>query len=45
MAGWLSECLPVAHFLRLARDVMLKGSTLADMGHEMGPTWPRSLSW
>ncbi len=39
-AQWLGECLPVTHFLRVVRGVMLKGSTLADVGHEL---WPMAL--
>jgi len=30
----------VTHFLRVVRGVMLKGSTLAEVGHEM---WPMAL--
>ena len=32
-AQWLGEVLPLTHFLRIVRGVMLKGSSLAD-------TWP-----
>ncbi len=39
-AQWIGEALPVTHFLRVVRGVMLKGSTLADVGHEM---WPMAL--
>jgi ABC-2 type transport system permease protein len=39
-AQWMGECLPVTHFLRVVRGVMLKGSTLAEVGHEM---WPMAL--
>ncbi len=36
-AQWIGEALPVTHFLRVVRGVMLKGSTLAEVGHEMWP--------
>lgn len=36
-AQWLGETLPITHFLRVIRGVMLKGSTLADIGHEIWP--------
>lgn len=39
-AQWLGEMLPVTHFLRVVRGVMLKGSTLVEVGHEM---WPMAL--
>lgn len=39
-AQWIGEALPVTHFLRVVRGVMLKGSTLADVGHEL---WPMAL--
>jgi len=39
-AQWIGQCLPVTHFLRVVRGVMLKGSTLAEVGHEM---WPMAL--
>lgn len=43
MPGWaqfLGELLPITHFLRVIRGVMLKGSTLAEVGHEI---WPMAL--
>lgn len=39
-AQWLAEMLPCTHFLRIVRGVMLKGSTLAEVGHEF---WPMLL--
>ena len=30
-AQWISECLPLTHFVRIVRAIMLKGSTLADL--------------
>ena len=40
MPAWaqvLGEMLPNTHFMRVVRGVMLKGSTLADVGHELWP--------
>jgi ABC-2 type transport system permease protein len=36
-AQWLGEALPVTHFLRIVRGVMLKGATLNEVGHELWP--------
>jgi ABC-2 type transport system permease protein len=30
-AQWISECLPLTHYLRIVRAILLKGSTLADL--------------
>ncbi len=30
-AQWIGECLPLTHFLRIVRAIMLKGSALADL--------------
>ncbi len=30
-AQWIGECLPLTHYLRIVRAIMLKGSTLADL--------------
>jgi ABC-2 type transport system permease protein len=30
-AQWVGECLPLTHFIRIARAIMLKGSTMADV--------------
>ena len=30
-AQWLGEALPLPHYLRIVRSIMLKGSTLADL--------------
>ena len=34
-AQWLAEVLPMTHFMRLIRGVVLRGASLADMGHEL----------
>lgn len=36
LAQWLAEALPLTHFLRLIRGVMLRGASLADL-------WPEAL--
>jgi ABC-2 type transport system permease protein len=33
-AQWLSEWLPLTHYLRIVRAIMLKGSTLADLHYD-----------
>jgi ABC-2 type transport system permease protein len=35
-AQWVGEALPLTHFLRIVRGIMLKGSGLADMGIDVG---------
>jgi ABC-2 type transport system permease protein len=30
-AQWVGEALPLTHYLRIVRSIMLKGSTLADL--------------
>ena len=30
-AQWIGEALPLTHFIRIVRAIMLKGSTLADL--------------
>jgi len=30
-AQWLGEILPLTHFIRIARGILLKGATLADL--------------
>jgi ABC-2 type transport system permease protein len=30
-AQWIGETLPLTHYLRIVRAIMLKGSTLADL--------------
>jgi len=30
-ARWVGECLPLTHFIRIVRSVLLKGSTLSDL--------------
>jgi ABC-2 type transport system permease protein len=34
-AQWLSEALPLTHFLRIVRGIVLKGSHFADVGPEL----------
>ena len=34
-AQWLSQCLPLTHFLRIVRGTVLKGSGLADMSADL----------
>jgi ABC-2 type transport system permease protein len=36
-AQWLGEVLPLTHFLRIVRGIMLKGN---DAAHLMGELWP-----
>jgi ABC-2 type transport system permease protein len=33
-AQWLGEILPLTHYLRIVRGVMLKGATFYDLGNE-----------
>jgi ABC-2 type transport system permease protein len=33
-AQWVGEALPLTHYLRIVRSIMLKGSTLADMRYD-----------
>ena len=35
-AQWLGEILPLTHFIRICRGILLRGSSLADHGVEMG---------
>ena len=34
-AQWLSQCLPLTHFLRIVRGIVLKGSRFADLDKEL----------
>ncbi len=34
-AQWISNALPLTHFLRIVRGIVLKGSSLSDLGHEI----------
>ena len=34
-AQWLSQALPLTHFLRIVRGVVLKGSRFEDLGTEL----------
>lgn len=33
-AQWIGECLPLTHYLRIVRSIMLKGSTLPDLHYD-----------
>ena len=33
-AQWFGEWLPLTHYIRIVRAIMLKGSTLADLHYE-----------
>ena len=33
-ARWIGECMPLTHYLRIVRSIMLKGSTLADLQYD-----------
>jgi ABC-2 type transport system permease protein len=33
-ARWVGEALPLTHYLRIVRSIMLKGSTLADLQYD-----------
>ena len=33
-AQWIGECLPLTHFLRIVRSIMLKGSTMAELRYD-----------
>jgi ABC-2 type transport system permease protein len=33
-AQWIGECLPLTHYLRIVRGIMLKGTTLAEMHYD-----------
>ncbi len=40
MPGWaqaIGECVPITHFIRIVRKVMLKGASLADIGTDLWP--------
>jgi ABC-2 type transport system permease protein len=39
-AQWIGEVLPLTHFLRIVRGIMLKGNGLAELGPEL---WPMAL--
>lgn len=36
-AQWIGETLPLTHFLRIVRGILLKGNTLAEIGPELWP--------
>ncbi len=33
-AQWIGEWLPLTHYIRIVRSIMLKGSTLADLHYD-----------
>ena len=33
-AQWIGECLPLTHYLRIVRSIMLKGSSLSDLHYD-----------
>lgn len=35
LAQWISEVLPMTHFIRLIRGIMLRGASLGDLWHEL----------
>ncbi len=39
-ARWIGQAIPVTHFLRVVREVMLKGAGLSDV---VGDLWPLAL--
>ena len=38
-AQWIAEILPMTHFMRLIRGVVLRGAELSDLSTEMGIMW------
>ena len=36
-AQWIGTCLPLTHFLRIVRGILLKGSSLVDIAPELWP--------
>jgi ABC-2 type transport system permease protein len=36
-AQWLGEVLPITHFLRIARGILLKGNGIVEIWHELWP--------
>ena len=39
-AQWFAEALPLTHFVRIIRGIMLRGATLAEVGRDL---WPLGL--
>jgi len=33
-AQWIGECLPLTHYLRIVRGIMLKGAAIADLRYD-----------
>ncbi len=40
-AQWVGQCLPLTHFIRIVRAILLKGSTLTDL--EIDAIWLAGL--
>ncbi|MEO2172754.1 MAG: ABC transporter permease, partial [bacterium] len=38
-AQWIAEVLPMTHFMRLIRGVVLRGADLSDLAREMMILW------
>ncbi len=36
-AQWIGTCLPLTHFVRIVRGILLKGNGLFDLAHELWP--------
>jgi ABC-2 type transport system permease protein len=34
-AQWIAECLPMTHFIRLIRGIMLRGAGLSDLPNDL----------
>jgi ABC-2 type transport system permease protein len=41
-AQWIGEAIPLTHFLRVVRGVMLKGGGFAEVANN---TWPLFVFW
>ncbi len=35
IARWLGEALPITHFIRITRGIMLKGASISELSHEI----------
>jgi ABC-2 type transport system permease protein len=38
-AQWIAEILPMTHFMRLIRGVVLRGASLSELSNEMAILW------
>ena len=41
-AQWFGQVLPITHYLRVVRAILLKGAGFADILHDV---WPLALFW